>query len=222
MDEGSVNMRIYLSRALGEFEVDSGVPALLQAASTERGEEEVDVRRAAVQGIASLAANMRAIQQPLKSEEIVGTLIQASKTDHPRLRAESAYALGFFDDPPAKSRLHEMLSDTHPDARFNAATGLAQFGQMDALPVLLEMTQPDQSMALEDEKGSEAQHEKRILINVNGLKALLTLVLAHPDADLRQARDNIDKLTKSDLPEIRSAALSARDILTTRAEKGPS
>src|SRR5262245_36341482 len=59
MEEGPVNMRIYLCRALGEFQVDAGLPALLKAAETQRNDAEIDVRRAAVQGIGSLAANFQ-------------------------------------------------------------------------------------------------------------------------------------------------------------------
>ena len=84
MEEGPINMRIYLCRALGEFQVDTGLPVLLKAAATQHGDAEIDVRRAAVQGIGSLAANMQKAGQPLHDPQLIPTLVEASKSENPQ------------------------------------------------------------------------------------------------------------------------------------------
>jgi hypothetical protein len=213
MDEGPINMRIYLCRALGEFQVDTGLPVLIKAAGAQRGDAEIDVRRAAVQGIASLAANMETAGHPLQNSELIPTLIEASKSDNPKLRAETAYALGVIDDPKAVARLQEMLNDAHPDARFNAATALANYGKQEALPILLEMIEPDQSLAMQDER-PEARREKQLLVNINGLRAIVRLADMNPTVDLARAQEAIDRLTKSNLPEVRDNALAAKEKLS--------
>ena len=115
MDENSINMRIYLCRALGEFQTPLVLPALLKAAQTQRDDAEIDVRRAAVQGIAALAHTLDAMHPPLDDAEVVPVLIEATKSENNNLRAETAYALGEFDDPQATLRLEQMLDDPYPD-----------------------------------------------------------------------------------------------------------
>src|SRR5262249_26758471 len=153
MDERPINMRIYLCRALGEFHVDAAIAPLLRALSTQRDPAEIDVQRAAVHGLATLAVNLRKADPSWRSSELVAAMLAASKSDDDLLRAESAFALGVLDDPQALARLDAMLDDTHPDARFNAATGLARHGKFAAMPVLLEMVNPDQTLALKEETG---------------------------------------------------------------------
>ncbi len=216
MDEGPINMRIYLCRALGEFQVVAGLPVLLKAAATQRDDAEIDVRRAAVQGIGSLAANMQKSGQPLHDPQLIPTLIEASKSDNPMLRAETSYALGVIDDPQAVARLMELLNDSHPDARFNAATALASHGKAEALPVLLEMLQPDQSAAMQDER-PDARQFKQALVNINGLRGIVRLAEMNPTIDLTRAKEGIAELTKSKLPEVRNNALAAQEKLSSRA-----
>src|SRR5262249_27477666 len=147
MDERSINMRIYLCRALGEFQVEAAIKPLIRALSTVRDEAEIDVQRAAVQGLATLSANLKKANPSWQSPELVAAVVAASKSENDKSRAESAFALGILDDPQALARLDAMLDDAHPDARFNAATGLAAHGDMKALPVLLEMLDSDQTLA---------------------------------------------------------------------------
>src|SRR5215471_18257267 len=40
MDERPINLRVYLCRALGEFQVEAALPALLKAATTQRADAE--------------------------------------------------------------------------------------------------------------------------------------------------------------------------------------
>ncbi len=215
MDENSINMRIYLCRALGEFQTPLVLPALLKAAQTQRDDAEIDVRRAAVQGIAALAHTLDAMHQPLDDAEVVPVLIEATKSENNNLRTESAFALGEFDDPQATLRLEQMLDDPYPDARFNAATGLAHYGREQSLPVLLEMLDPEQSLATKEER-PEDKKQKQIQVNVTALHAVLDLAAAKPDVDLSRALEAVDKLAKSDIPEIRENAMATKEMLEKR------
>ncbi len=93
-----------------------------------------------------------------------------------------------IDDPQAVARLMEMLNDSHPDARFNAATALASHGKAEALPVLLEMLQPDQSAAMQDER-PDARQFKQMLVNINGLRGIVRLADMNPTIDLTRAKE---------------------------------
>ncbi len=66
-DENDIKLRIFLSRALGEFYTPDGLPVLIEAATTEREPQEVIVRRNAIEAIAVLADNTdpsRLLQEP--------------------------------------------------------------------------------------------------------------------------------------------------------------
>jgi HEAT repeat protein len=216
MEERPINLRVYLCRALGEFQVPAALPALLKAASTQRADAEVDVRRAAVHGLASLAANLKAADPNWKNPELTTTLIEASKSDNDNLRAESAFALGVIaDDPKAAARLEQMLDDPHADARFNAAAGLSRHGDAAALPVLLEMLGSDQTLATQEER-PENRLEKQAMVNVTGLRALAQLADANPTIDLHKADSDVQRLAESKLQEVRDNALAVREKLSRR------
>jgi HEAT repeat protein len=215
MDEKPINMRIFLSLALGEFRVPEPLPVLIKAASTERDEKEIDVRRAAVQGLAKLVSNLNDASLPEKYPQLVPTLIEASKSDSDKLRTEAAFALGRFDDAAATERLKAMLDDPCTDARFNAAGFFARKGDEAALPVILEMLDPEQTLALKSEK-EEAHREKRIIININGLRNLVALNSAKPGLDLTAATKAVEELTHSKLPEVRDNALDAKKKLNVQ------
>jgi hypothetical protein len=57
MDQSRIFLRVYVARAIGEFRVTDGLPAMLRAVRTEREPEETDVRLAALEAIAVLASN---------------------------------------------------------------------------------------------------------------------------------------------------------------------
>ncbi len=129
-------LRMWLSRALGEFDIDAGIPALVEAATKEDNREEVKVRRAALQAISILADRLDS-ESVRQHEGVLAALKQAAtdRSDDPaeeelrgQLRATAAYTLGLVGGDPAIKQLAAMLSDPFPDARYNAATGLARQG----------------------------------------------------------------------------------------------
>ena len=57
------------------------------------------------------------------------TLLASSWRREPFTREQwTAFALGVVGDDLARERLRGMLGSAHPDVRFNAATGLARWG----------------------------------------------------------------------------------------------
>lgn len=218
LEDRPINMRIFLCRALGEFRVEVPLPSLIKAATTERDEKEVDVRRAAVQGLAVLVSNLNQPSLPAKYPELVPALIAASKSDHDKLRAEAAFALAVMNEPAAAQRLKAMLDDPSADARFNAAGYFARQGDEAALPVILEMLDPDQKLALKDEK-KEAFQGKQVLVNVNGLRGLQKLHSAKPELDYTKALAAVEVLAHSKLPEVRDNALQTQKKLAQPADK---
>ncbi|HZZ29949.1 MAG TPA: HEAT repeat domain-containing protein [Pirellulales bacterium] len=219
-DERSINLRVYLCRALGEFQVEAALSPLLVAATTQRSDAEMDVQRAAVQGLATLAANLNEAKPGWNHADLMATLLAVSKSDNDNLRTESAFALGIIDDPETTARLTQMLDDPHADARFNAATGLARRGDKAALPGLLEMLDADQRLATEGES-PENRQEKTALVNIAGLQALAKLADQNSTIDLSQAQVLVERLTKSNIPDVRAAAVAVREKLARRQARPP-
>ncbi len=167
-----VQLRVFLCRALGEFHVSDGLPALIEAANTQRKEEDIDVRRSALEAIALLLNHLREQGQSLSAaqqSQVAQTLLKASREDHAPLREAAAYALGVSGTDAANARLIELSNDGSANVRFNAATGLARQGRSEAMDVLIEMLEIEdlQGVAEEDPAG---QDFKRALIVVNGLR----------------------------------------------------
>ncbi len=146
-----VQVRAYLCKALGEFEIPDVVPALVRAAGPAAGDDPRarDVRLAALE---AMALNLYKVQQA--GGEVPGTaedcLLQASREAEDLVRSRAAYALGVLGSGAARQRLVEMLRDGYPHARFNAATGLARHGDPSCIPVLAAMIDPDETAALFD------------------------------------------------------------------------
>jgi hypothetical protein len=143
--DASVTMRIILVAALGEFQIDDGLPALINAA---KSDPERDVRRKAVNAIAVLADSMARLNppRPIGSEALTETLVQIASDQDQLLRSEAAFAIGVVDaakpDPRLTSALEQLADDPYTDARFNAAVGLARIGSPQAATAVAEMLDP--------------------------------------------------------------------------------
>jgi hypothetical protein len=211
--------RMYLCRALGSFTVSDGLPVLLKAARQQQRPEEVEVRFAALEAIATLAD--RCEDPAVTGPDVLAVLLDASQaSDQPgasppaadskglgylpqaELRAVAAYALGVVGGPEALVRLAQMLHDPYPNARYNAATGLARHGDLRCIPVLKEMLDPANEVALRDENNPNDQARKRTTVLLNGIKASVQLALAQPQADLSELAQAIQRLQQSPLPEV--------------------
>jgi len=215
MDAESIKLRVCLCRALGEFEVPEVVPALVQAVRTERNDAEVHVRRSALEAIAVLATNVGP-ESLRENERLMKVALAASKEQgegpvekRPRddLRTTAAFTLGVIGGKRAIERLELLLGDPCPNARYNAATGLARHGNIDAIPVLVEMLDLDNRFAVQMESSDEAKTWKRELVVTNAIRAARQLAEKNPSIDLSQLEAALENVVRSDLgPSVRSAA----------------
>ncbi|MBC8876120.1 MAG: HEAT repeat domain-containing protein [Planctomycetes bacterium] len=215
MDAKAVKLRVFLSRALGEFEVPDVVPALIQAARVERDAVEVDVRRSALEAITVLATNIGP-EELRKNERLMDVVLAAAaeqgegpvdKNRRDELRLTAAFTLGVIGGDRSIERLELLLDDPYPNARYNAATGLARHGKVVAIPVLVEMLDPDNPFCVEMEKSDEAKQWKRDLVVTNAIRAVRQLAEKKPTADLSQLKAALEKVIGSDLkPGVRTEA----------------
>lgn len=225
--------RMYLCRALGSFTVSDGLPVLLKAARQQRQPEEVEVRFSALEAIATLAD--RCEEGAVARPEVLEVLLEASRASdafagpRPRgeeaaalgylpqaeLRAVAAYALGVVGGPEAVDRLARMLHDPYPNARYNAATGLARHGDLRCLPVLKEMLDPTNEVALRDESNPRDQARKRTTVLLNGIKASVQLAQVQPAGELGELERAIRALQESPLSEV---AYERQQVKDTAAE----
>ena len=218
MDEHPISLRIYLSRALGEFHVDDGLPVLIKAAATERDDRESDVRRAAIEGIALLADSFEAGDKRfVENEPLQEALAEAARDADHRTRSAAAVAMGVIGGPAFVDKLHFALEDSHPDVRYNAAVRLARLGDAAAVDVLAEMLDQDETAGVEVEQQKDMRPFKRSLITVNALRATEELAGRNPTANLSTLEAAVDRLRDSDAPaEIRVEATSALRQLRKR------
>ncbi len=226
-DKDHIWFRIYLCRALGEFHVADGLGALLRAASQERVAEELEVRRAALQGIGILVDHVGAptVQQ---NDEVLPVLTRAARdrSDSPeewesraKLRSTAAFVLGLLEGDEAGQLLVALGSDPSPLARYNAAIGLARRGDQRAVPRLVDMLAADrQELRQLDQGETEIQWNRSHLMS-NALRAGKQLAEKNPTADLAQLQTAVDALLKTDLPAaLRLEAVELSRILGNRTD----
>lgn len=172
----------WLCRALGQFEVDDGLTSLMKALES----EDFEIRRSAVAGISTLAGGLKGDIKESSTDLV--EVLRGPALDRPdtksreeemefgEMRCSIAYALGIIGGDEAKDALTLMLSDPYPEARYNAATGLARDGDLRAVPRLREMLKIDNDEATLYEEPSETLRSwKRNLVIVNGLRAVQEL-----------------------------------------------
>ncbi|HEX4143436.1 MAG TPA: HEAT repeat domain-containing protein [Pirellulales bacterium] len=199
MKEQALELRYFLCKALGEFEIPTGLDALVKAAGTHRSDEETEVRLAALQAIAVLAENVARIHpgESLATPEVERVLLEASSDADPRVRSTAALTAGVVGGEELSARLVAMLGDSNPDVRYNAAIRLAAQGDARAADVLAEMLDPDESAGVDLEKIAELRPYKRALIVTNALAAGEQLLAKNPAADLSPVRRQLERLLAS-------------------------
>jgi hypothetical protein len=244
-DEKRVMRRMYLCRILGEFQVPAGLEVLLRAAKEDHDPVDVEIRFSAIEAIASLADHCGT--ESFRSGAVMDLLLDTSRTSdasaepatsansaetplyrpHAELRAVAAYALGVIGGEQATERLTQMLHDTYPNARFNAATGLARSGNAECMGVLREMLDPANELAVKDEANPNVRARKRTTVLLNGVKATLHLSKANPSADLTPLKQSLESLANSplehvtiDRSKVKAAAAEALRIIESAKEAG--
>ena len=199
MKEQSLELRYFLCKALGEFEIPNGLAALVKAAGTPRSDEETEVRLAALQAMAVLAENVARVHsgESLATPQVEQVLLEASHDADPRVRGTAALTAGVVGGEQLNARLVAMLGDSNPDVRYNAAIRLAAGGDSRATEVLAEMLDPDESAGVDLEKIEELRPYKRALIITNALAAAEQLLAKNHAADLSSLRRQLERLLAS-------------------------
>jgi HEAT repeat protein len=244
LDKNPVNLRLYLTRVLGEFRTPVVLPALVEAAVTERDAEvertadprqwfpkEIDVRRAALESLAVLAGEESLGAETLgRDDAVMNALMAASREptvapdpneDRAKLRQTAAYTLGVIGGDAARERLAVMLADAFPNTRYNAAVGLARSGDPRAVDGLVEMLDPENRAAVASEESEGEQRWKRGLIMMNALRAARQLEQKNPQADLAPVRGAAAKLLEPKYAKtVHPEVLEAAREMTQNAKSG--
>jgi hypothetical protein len=205
LDPNRINLRVFLCRALGEFTVSSVQPVLVRASRLERNPAEIAVRRAAVEALAThaTAPDPAAPNRDALLETLLATAREtggesATRGQRAELRASAAFALGVLGGEPALSQLQFMLDDSHPNVRYNAATGLARHGHDAAVPVLLEMLDAGNSQAVANEGSVAGRTWKQAVVLSNAIRAAQQWAERNPQADHRPLTAAIETLLQAD------------------------
>ena len=220
LEEIQLKRRMFLCRAIGSFHIPDGVPVLLRCIK-EPGQNGADVQLSALEGIATLAKNVGPAK--LRDEpDLLPTVIAASRQSDEEtsssvatdgesffrpggeVRAVAAYALGILAGEEEQQRLVTMLDDTYPNARYNAATGLARAGDVRCIGVLREMLEPDNELAARDERGQRDKDNKRVIVLRNGIQTTVVLAENNPAADLTVLKTALQTIVDSDLAAIKT------------------
>lgn len=185
----SIKLATWLCRAIGAFEIDAGLDTLVKATMS----SEFEIRREAFKGISTLAANL---ETPIKEsrpdivEVLTGPAMErAESSDREEelkfgeIRSTVAFTLGVIGGEEAANTLNMMLSDAYPEARYNAAIGLARMGDERAIPRLCEVMSLDNKEATlyETESGTLRSWKQNLIIK-NGLLAVKELYTANETA----------------------------------------
>lgn len=214
-DEESLKLRFYLARACGEFRVIDPLPSLIVAATTERSPGEKEVRVAALEGLAVLTGN-NPIDQVLANPDLLPAIDKAlhekAEVGNPddvnaKLRERAVFLLGVIGQEKQIEQLAQFVQDPFPNVRYNAALGLARQGDLRALPVLLDMLDPDNAEVIKGEVKEAQKQWKRESVAFNALKAVSKLVEKQPQADYSAAEKVLTRLRESEVGgQLRAAA----------------
>lgn len=219
MEPSRIRLRVFLCKCLGEFELPVGLPQLLEAARLQRSAEEIDVRYAALESLAVLAENVGAEKmQQAEVLKLLGETCQdfsdetTQRNSKGELRSAAGFALGVIGGEEALELLNQMLGDPHPNARYNAALGMARHGDLRSGDVLMTMLTPDNPDVVLGEQSATEKEAKRLRVMVNAIRAVGLLSEYHRGDQLKVLHDQLQELSSSDLPS--SIRLEAKETLT--------
>lgn len=207
-DAESVKLRVFLCRALGEFHVPSEVlPVLLKAATHEEDLTDIDVRRTALEALAILGTN-NSTRELQANDELMQALLGASRertqnSEERPLRAElrstATYVLGVLGGQQSLDRLEVLMDDAYANVRYNAALGLARYGDIRSQRVLLEMLDPMNEQSAQSEQHEAGKLSKRLLVIKNGIRGAKQLAEQNQEDELSQLSRALETILESDL-----------------------
>ncbi|MBA61552.1 MAG: hypothetical protein CMJ76_04225 [Planctomycetaceae bacterium] len=182
-DPNQVKLRVFVCRCLGELEIPEGMDALISAMQKTDNESEIEIGRTAVESLSILIKNLGP-QSQRRNKELLAALVDTSniqtqnakmqlKVD--QLRSTIGFALGVLGGEEAIRRLQGMLSDSFPNARFNAAAGLARHGDLSCKNVLLEMLDAESESVVAGEEHQSSHQFKRSVVATTAIGAVSAL-----------------------------------------------
>lgn len=203
-------LRYFLTSALGEFQVDDGVDALLKAAATNRGEDDKLVRRAAIEAIAVRAFNIQQLNPPqqLTNANLDSALVKLSQDEDPEIRLRAAFALGKLGTPAAIQRLEVLVNDPNVDTRTNAAIALAHRGNAKAVETLVEMldlSEPSREAEKTESADKGEPGFKKAVVIASAIDAAHALARQNPQADLSSVVKAFEQLVAADAKTLAAA-----------------
>jgi len=224
MSPEDINLRDFLCRALGEFEVNEGIDVLLLASETNRDPAERWVRRGAIQAIAVRAHNLRQLDPPMELEhpQLEATLLRLAEDSDSLIRSETAYALGRVATPACVQRLEIMVGDPHADTRYNAAVGLAHLGNVRAIETLAEMLEPVLLASVLEEvieeplDPTQLRVHKRGTIIHNAILGAIRLAAQNRQADLSPVVESLQQIVGADEETLQAAYISRAAVSEAR------
>jgi len=193
-------LRVFLARALGEFEVDDGTNVLLKAAETKRTPQDELVRQRAIEALAVRAYNLQQHDPPeqLTNPDLEPTLVRLAGDEDTAIRSRATFALGKLGTSSAIEKLEALVNDPDPDTRYNAAIALAHRGNAKAVDTLAEMLDLTELSKSGDDKDSEDVGFKRSVIISSAIDAAHALARQNPGVDLTNVLKALELLVKID------------------------
>lgn len=196
-----VTLRVFLARALGEFEVADGTDVLLKAAQTKRSSNDELVRQAALEAIAVRAYNLPRLEPPqeLSHPDLEPMLLRLAGDEDAAIRQRATYALGKLGTPAAIEKLQAAVDDPDADTRYNAAIALAHRGDATGAGTLAEMLDVKE-LAKQPEKPADARSAgfRNHLVIASAIDATHSLVRQNSQADLSGLNKALEDLANVD------------------------
>jgi HEAT repeat protein len=233
--EQRLKVRYFLCRALGNLETPEAIDPLLAAAVLDRDVAEVEVRLGALEGISLLASRlgpepfydhpqaMEVLLECSRASDSQATPLAGQSPDyrpHGEVRGAAAFALGVIGGERALNRLAAMLEDPYPNARYNAATGLARQGDARAIVVIQEMLDPTNELVAREEHTAGNQDNQRAKVIRTGIEAAVQLAEQQSSEEAAPMRRSLEALVDTRSFAIKDTQLQtalrlqARDALS--------
>jgi len=230
-NENSIEMRYFLCRVLGEFNVDNGLKSLLKVA---REDSQRDVRREAINALAVLGHNFSNLDppRPLVHPDLFATLSQLAQDKDELIRSQTAFALGtIIIDSSLEEQVLELLEtlvdDLYCDARYNAALALARRGDLRAVETVVEMLDAQRiAISVEAEETPGLRAYKRDILLKNALTAARSLLQQNPQLALSEIEQAVQRFVDSapqwrePAPVPKSLIQQGRELLVEPAPAG--
>lgn len=205
-----LKLRVYLCLALGVFEVEEGLPELIEAARVEKQPADLEVRKTALEAITRRASISDEHREKLRDNEALRSAIQAAadaRSDdsvlaplYGQLRERAAYLLGVLGGPSAQDQLATLLADSEASVRYNAATGLAREGDRRCIPRLVDMLGMAEARTEDQADANQAaiQLYEQTSIVGNGIRAATQMAQKHEPEQLPELREALKKIASND------------------------